>query len=294
MNEQTFYNNLFELSLKYPPAILKFLKSELQLGKKYIVIDAHTQNGQISKLLSNHVHLVCSLTSDPSYHNYLKTSLKKVPNFLSLNATPELINIEEDSIDCICIDETFSKFDSLRMGIEFERILRLNSYVLILLNQLHVSEESFTRSFQQLLEQHDQKTAISTSEIKPKLIEFFSNGYQQQTFKYRQRFSWQKLEQFFLTVLESKNLKIKQDSITDLKVFFDKHQINEQVYIEYNTILYYGLFNHSTPEISLRKSFFFQALRPFAFGFYVLVKGNIYFWRALYKLKGKIFGNKNP
>ncbi|MDC0231583.1 hypothetical protein OAK19_06410 [Aureispira] len=294
MNEKQFYSNLFELSLKYPPAILKFLKSELQLGKKYIVIDAHTHNGQISKLLTNHVHLVCSLTTDPGYHNYLKRNFKEIPNFLSLNSTPELINIEDDSIDCICIDETFSKFDSLRMGIEFERILRLNTYVLLFLNQLHFTGDSFTKSFKQILEQHNQTTTISHSEIKPKLIEFFINGYQQQTFKYRQSFTWQKIEQFFLTLIESKSLKKNPNSIKDLKVIFDTHQISGQVYMEYNTILYYGLFNHSTPEISLRKSFFFQALRPFAFGFYVLVKGNIYFWRALYKLKEKIFGTKKP
>ncbi|MCH2021804.1 MAG: hypothetical protein MK207_04930 [Saprospiraceae bacterium] len=292
MNEQRFYNNLFELSLKYPSAVLKFLKSELQLGKKYIVIDAHTHNGQITHLLKDHVHLVCSLTSDPGYHNYLKKNFKKVPNFLSLNATPELINIEDDSIDCICIDETFSKFDSLRMGIEFERILRLNSYVLLLLNQLHASEESFTKFFEQILVQHNLKTQTSHSEIKPKLIEFFINGYQQQTFKYRQSFNWQKLEEFFLTILESKNLKPNLNSIKDLKFYFDKHEVGGQIHIEYNTILYYGLFNHSTPEISLRKSFFFQVLRPFAFGFYVLVKGNIYFWRALYKIKDKIFRKK--
>src|SRR5688572_1105334 len=137
MNEEQFYQQLFELSPPYPLSILQFLKTELQLGKKYVVLDIHTHNGQLSKLLQKHVHLICSSSTDPSYHHFLKNKFQGSSNFLSLNTLPEMTNIEEDSIDCLCIDETFARFDVLRMAIEFERVLRLNSYVLIIQNQLH-------------------------------------------------------------------------------------------------------------------------------------------------------------
>lgn len=288
MNAEIYYDNVFELSPQYPLAVLEFLKAELQLGKKYVVMDVHTHNGQLSKLLQKHVHLVCSLSSDPEYHNYLNHKLKHVSNFLSLNAIPELTNIEEDSIDCLCIDETFSRFDSLRMEVEFERILRLNSYVLILQNQLYEKEGSFTEAYLQFLKTHyANEGGISKIPKKEALNNFYKNGFALKIFGNQQRLNWTMLEQYYLTSLEKNNQVPKENTLVELQQLFEKFEQDDQVTLEYQTHLYYGLFNYSVPEISLRKSIFFNLLRPFAFGFYVLVKANIYFWKALYKFRNK-------
>jgi len=290
MNEQTFYDNLFELSPQYPLTVLDFLKTELQLGKKYVVLDIHTHNGQLSKLLKKHVYLVCSLTPDPSYHEYIKAKFKDSPSLLSLNAIPELTNIEEDSIDCICIDETFFRFDTLRLGIEFERILRLNSYVLFLQNTMQGLANSFTEAYLKFVGQYyAEMKIVAPTPSESQLEEFYGNDYKQHVFQNQQRLDWQHLKQYFLTVLETHKKEVRDESLEDLKALFDKYEKGGQVVLEYQTLLYYGLFNHSVPEISLRKSIFFNVLRPFAFCFYVLVKANIYFWRALYKIKEKIF-----
>ncbi len=291
MNEQTLYDNFFERSLQYPLTVLDFLKTELQLGKKYVVVDVHTHNGQLSKLLQKHVHLICSLTSDVNYKEYLKTKFKDAPNFLSLHAIPELTNIEADSIDCICIDETFGRFDVLRLGIEFERILRLNSYVLILQNQIKGIANSFTEVYKSFVAEHYNTINVETSlPTAAQLDEFYANTYQQHTFQNQQWMDWEYLENYFLTVLATKQIEAKPSTLVELKALFDQYQKDGQVVLEYRSVLYYGLFNHSVPEISLRKSIFFNALRPMAFGFYVLVKANIYFWRGIYKVKEKLFG----
>lgn len=293
MTEDQFYNQLFELSPSYPLSVLQFLKTELQLGKKYVVLDIHQHNGQLTKLLQKHVHLICSLSPDPEYHHFLKNKFLSSPNFISINALPEMTNIEEDSIDCICIDESFEKYDVMRLGIEFERILRLNSYVLILNNQLHTEKNRFTEAYQQLWQQHYPQAIISPPlSDKNRLQEFYPQGYQQQIFQNQQRLDWEQLKMYFLVSLENRGLKPTTQALTNLKNIFDIHQKDHQINIDYQIIIHYGLFNYSVPEISLRKSIFFNILRPIAFGFYILVKANIYFWRAIYKLKEKLFGQR--
>ncbi|MBL4650078.1 MAG: hypothetical protein JKY03_10130 [Aureispira sp.] len=290
MNEVTFYENIFELSPQYPLTVLEFLKTELQLGKKYVVMDVHTQNGQLSKLLHKHVHLVCSVSSDPQYHVYLKDKLKGTSNFLSLNAVPILTNVEEDSIDCLCIDETFSQYDVLRMRTEFERILRLNSYVLLLQNKLLDIPKTFTSAYLAFItKKHEDEELSANLPKKERLEAFYNNGFTQQKFENQQWLDWSMLEQYYQTVLEKENLSPTPNALIELKQLFEQFEKDGQVHLEYQTYLYYGLFNHSVPEISLRKSIFFNVLRPFAFAFYVLVKSNIYFWKALYKIKNKLF-----
>lgn len=290
MNEATFYDNIFELSPQYPLTVLEFLKTELQLGKKYVVMDVHAQNGQLSRLLHKHVHLVCSVSSDPQYHAYLKQKLKNTSNFLSLNAVPILTNIDEDSIDCLCIDETFAQYDVLSMGIEFERILRLNSYVLLLQNKLLDIPKSFTNAYLTFIQKyHKEGDLFKNLPDQNRLESFYTNGFSKQQFKNQQWFDWSMLEQYYLTDLEKGNLSVSENALEELKELFHQFAQDGQVHLEYQTYLYYGLFNHSVPEISLRKSIFFNILRPFAFAFYILVKANIYFWRALYKVKDKLF-----
>lgn len=290
MNEVTFYENIFELSPQYPLTVLEFLKTELQLGKKYVVMDVHTQNGQLSKLLHKHVHLVCSVSSDPQYHVYLKDKLKDAPNFLSLNAIPILTNVEEDSIDCLCIDETFSQYDVLRMGIEFERILRLNSYVLLLQNKLLDIPKTFTSAYLAFInKKHKDDGLLASLPKQERLKAFYNNGFAEQKFKNQQWFNWSMLEQYYQMALEKENLSAGSNALIELKQLFEAFEKDGQVHLEYQTYLYYGLFNHSVPEISLRKSIFFNILRPVAFAFYVLVKANIYFWKALYKIKEQFF-----
>jgi hypothetical protein len=294
MNEVTFYENIFELSPQYPLTVLEFLKTELQLGKKYVVMDVHTQNGQLSKLLHKHVHLVCSVSSDPQYHVYLKGKLKSVSNFLSLNAIPILTNVEEDSIDCLCLDETFNQYDVVRMRTEFERILRLNSYVLLLQNKLLDVPSTFTNAYLAFIKKHHKDDELLASLPKQeRLDEFYENEFTEQKFKNQQWLNWSMLEQYYQTALEKENLSLASNTLTELKALFEQFEKDGQVHLEYQTYLYYGLFNHSVPEISLRKSIFFNVLRPIAFAFYILVKFNIYFWKALYTIKDKIFSRSS-
>lgn len=292
MNNYALSEEYWHHGLRYPLGLLEFLTSELQLGKRYVVLDVHTHNGQLTQLLHKHVHLMCSLAVDPGFHHFLKeqTELK---NVLSMNGIPELTNIEEDSIHCLLIDETFERFDAMRMGIEFERILRLNSYVLILRHELNLTLGGFTSAYAKLLAVHEPQLAlIQAPPNSQKLNTFYANGYQQHRIPNQQRLSWKELQQHLQALLHAASREGDEELWIALKTLFDTHQQEGKVIVEYQTLVTYGIFNHSVPEISLRKSIFFTLLRPFAFMFYVLVKANIYCWKLLYKAKDKLFGKK--
>ncbi|MGH1335711.1 MAG: hypothetical protein ACRBFS_06250 [Aureispira sp.] len=285
MEEVQYYENIFHLSVPYPLPILQFLKQKMQLGKRYAIMEVHTHNGQWSKLLLNHVHLVCSLCTDPSYQVYLKEQLADASNFLSLNALPILTNIDDDSIDCLFIDDTFGAYEVAPMQQEFQRILRLNSYVLLTYNERFGLPNSFTSAYLQLLQT---KTAVPTTKLpqKERLNSFYEHSYGKEVFNNQQRLTWVQLEQYFLTQLEEHDLTASATQIQALRLLFEAHRTDDKVIMSYKTHLYYGLFNYSVSAISLRKNIFFNLLRPFAFVFYILLKANIYFWKGIRRLRG--------
>ncbi len=291
MEEAQYYDNIFHLAVPYPLPILQFLKQKLQLGKRYAIMEVHTHNGQWSKLLLNHVHLVCSLCTDPSYHVYLKEQLADASNFLSLNALPTLTNIDDDSIDCLFLDETFGHYDEGRMQQEFQRILRLNSYVLVTYNERVGLPNSFTTAYLHWLQTQTDIPAVKEPS-KERLTNFYEKGYAKELFNTQQRLTWPQLENYFLTQLEAHTSTDSALQMEQLRLLFDAHQVDGRIIMSYQTHLYYGLFNYSVAPISLRKNIFFNLLRPFAFVFYILLKANIYFWKGWRRLKGALSSQK--
>jgi hypothetical protein len=292
MNQQQFHNNLRDIALPYSKELLAFLKADLKLGKKYVVLDIHTQNAQMSFLLDQQVHLICSLSTDPAFYQSLKQKYQNQANFISIHAQPTHTSIEDDSIDCIFIDETMLAYDSQKIKQEFERILRLNSYVLLTSNEYLTRSDNFSKAFDDWLNEqlapNTNPSKLTTIELK----EFYTNGFKQQFFQHQKAFSFNELLIYTRSFFEKKNHLWGPELDAQLQELFQQFSKNNKVILAYKTIVFFGLFNYSVPEISLRKSIFFNLLRPFAFGFYILVKSNIYFWKALFKIKNKVFGKK--
>ncbi len=277
------YLDNYDKGETYPNKVLDFLKSELHLGKRYVVLDIHRQGNGLLPLLYQPIHLLCSLTPDATLHYFLQKKYAKHDNFLSLHGQPDNIPIEDDSLDCICIDDLLLQFDPLRIAKEFERTLRLNSYVLFFQKRIKKQEGTFGIAFFKWLENQGSKDKIiAPLVVKSLVVDFFESGLYTQEFEQYQYLDWSELIAYAATF-------VADFDSSALKQLFDKHQQESRIKIAYQLHLTYGLFNKSVPEISLRKSIFFNLLRPFALGFYILVKANIYLWKSLYKIKEKIF-----
>lgn len=285
MEEHRYYDNLYQLSPSYPLTLLQFLKNKLQLGKRYVVMDIHSQNGQWSKLLYKHVHLMVSLCTDPAYQVYLKEQFAHSNKFLSLNALPEMTTIDDDSIDCLCIDTTFHAYNPKRMQREFERILRLNSYVLITQHEQATTSGSFTADYGQWLEAqipHSTKIALPT----PSQLEaFYPEAYQEEIFENQQRLTWEQLKERTLTHFEQYQQTLTEEGQVALQQLYERHACDGQVVLAYHTHLYYGLFNYTVESIPWHENVLFTLLRPFAFVLYLLLKARIYIGKGFKCLK---------
>lgn len=287
------FQDLLEYHPSYPLSVLKFLKSELKLGKKYVVAEVTKDLGKMGQLLLKHVHLVCTLHSDTPSYEFVKTQYGPHPNFLALHSTPENTHLDEDAVDCVLIDQSLLQFSTLRVAKELERILRLNSYVVVLYNNLAIQEGSFAQAYLTFFEQFSTThqapyTRVISSSV---LDELYNESYEERVFHNQQRLTWNGLKAYYLSSVGA--LTEHEDeqysvALKALKILYHQYQTEGEIVLDYDTHVVFGLFNKSVPAISLRKSIFFQILRPFAFGFYVLVKLNIYFWRGLFSIKEKL------
>ena len=118
---------------------------------------------------------------------------------------------------------------------------------------------------------------------KEALEKTFKDGYEHKSFANQVRLTSDGVQGYYLS---SKNALSPEDprykwALKALRILFEQYQVDGEVHIDYHTQVYYGLYNMNVPAISLRKSVFFNLLRPFAFGFYILVKLNMYFWKRL-------------
>ena len=262
----------------FPTEILDFLKGELQIGKRYAVLEIHQRASELTPLLLNKVHLMCAVTPDATYHHILKKYYGGEDHFLSINATPDLIPIEEDAMHCIAIDDVLMQFDPIRVAKEFERILRLNSYVLFFQTRLQNKEKGFSQAFREWLQAQKITNRLTAPlAVKPMVVDFFHSGLYTKDFEGQQYLNWEELQQYTYTLAETYDIE-------SLQVLFEAYQQENRVRLAYDIHLSYGLFNKSVPEISLKKSIFFNVLRPFAFLFYLMIKSNIYFWKYIRRL----------
>ncbi|MCP4439786.1 MAG: methyltransferase, partial [Aureispira sp.] len=130
-----------------------------------------------------------------------------------------------------------------------------------------------------------------TRPIEPVMLdELYNETYEERVFHNQQRLTWDGLKAYYTSSTGALSSDHEQYPIAlrALKILYQQYQVDEEIVLDYDTHLVFGLFNKSVPAISLRKSIFFQALRPFAFGFYILVKLNIYFWRGLFSIKERL------
>ena len=268
----------------YPREVVSFLKTELQLGKRYVVMEVSAQESHLLDLLHDKVHLFCVVTEDKTYHQSLVQHKINKEELLVLQAHPDIIDIEDDVMDCIFISDNLLQYDPIRVAKEFERVLRLNSYVLFFQKRLVVTKDSFSAALRKSLKAY-QSDCKDIAPLAPKsfLVDFFNSGLYTKKIESQRYLNWSELQEYTTSLMPDYPLAALQE-------LYDKYQSEGRVKLEHDVELSYGLFNKSIPEISLRKSIFFNLLRPFAFGFYVLVKADIYFWKSLYKIKEKIVG----
>lgn len=269
----------------HPPLqVIDFLKNDLKVSQKYVTMVTGGGAEHLARIWLRHVHLLCLVEPDRDYFEFIKSQLGKDEQLWVANAPLSKIPVDDDSIDClVSLGPQSILADDMRL--EFRRILRLNSYLVQITHQINNREErtfgwAFCQFFKQYSESEHEYEQLPTEE---NLTQTFKDGYEHKVFANQVRLSWDGVQGYYLAskgAITTEDPKFKW-ALKALRILFEQYQVDGEVHIDYDTQIYYGLYNMNVPAISLRKSLFFNILRPFAFGFYVLVKLNMYFWRSL-------------
>ena len=260
------------------------------LGKKYVVAMIGCPADRMTRWLAAHVNLLCFLSDDAEQRQFL-AQLTPAPANLSLLAG-NLIDtgLESDSLDFAVVGQAWlhtEERENVRR--ELSRVLRLNSYVSVVLHRVQTTGNAFADAYAQLLAQYQTQDDYAHLPSDEQLAAFFSNHYAVNVFANQLRLrldTWlqylQSAQLFQRIAPEKRPLFLRAARL----LFLQQTQGNPdgELILDCSTQVYTGLFNRYVPAISLRKSVFFSLLRPFAFAFYVLVKLNVYFWRALYRI----------
>ncbi len=275
----------------HPPLpILDFLSNELKVSKKYVVLLMGKGAEQLGRSWRKHVHLLGIVEPDPAYFQYIQSYFEPQEDVWLSPKSLEEHPLEEDSMDSLVLLNLLEVDEPTKT--EISRIMRLNSYVVRINHSLSAElERTFSWAFSQFFRQYS-SSAYHEYERLPEAAEldqFFSEGYQVEIFPNQIRLSWKALQAYYIAsefALPEDHPKFKL-AMKALKIIFEQYQIEGEVTLDYQTHLYYGLFNKYVPAISLRKNIFFTLLRPFAFAFYLLVKLNVYILKSLYILRPK-------
>jgi hypothetical protein len=274
--------NNFLAQPNYHWDILTFFLKELKLNRKYVLLECLSEGGKLPKMLAKHIHLFVSIIENGYKNNFLKQQFAQTSNVSFYQNTAFL---EDDSVDFALLGQYFYQIDKEGLKKELSRVLRLNSFVCVLIQELK-NDNPFSDAYFQLLSQYKVKDNYHAQEEQAAnkiLADFFPNGFETKQFSSQLRLNKE------LLVFYQENLFADQPKhITfnrALNLIFNQHQQHDEIVLNFETKVYFGIYNKYTPAISLQKSIFFSLLKPFAFSFYVLVKLNVYFWRFLYKLK---------
>jgi len=290
------FNHRTKYHPKYPLVILDLLKKELKVGKRYIIGSMGFEIQSLNRVLVRHVQTLFSVSQNEEEKQYNQKLFGRFPNYIYVEGNHAKTNLDDDLLDVVLVGQNAVHWDLAALRLELKRILRLNSFALIVLHQILPEQGAFGKAYLDFIRQYNtnQQDEYAHHISEEALDTFFENDYEQRIYANQLRLDWERLEGYYKSshgALTANHPQYEQ-AIKALRALFLTYAKDNQVHLEFSTEVYYGLFNKYVPAISLRKNIFFTALRPFAFGFYVLVKMNIYFWKALYRVKEKFFPSK--
>lgn len=273
---------------KIPISLFDFLTEELQISRRYLALCIGADALQLIKHWKKRLHLLCLLLPDEAAIS-LAEELDPSQEIWMQKGNLAQLPLDDDSIDMVCILDPLPSSPAAWKK-ELQRLLRLNSYVFVLRHELEdQNERSFSWAFSQFFKQLHGPNSYPHLPQTENFDQLYPSNYKAQSFANQLRLDWPLLEAHYQACPQAFGLEQEEyeRARKGLRILFEQYQQDGKVVLNYQTKLYYGLFNLYTPAISLRKNIFFQLLRPFAFLFYLLIKLNLYFWRAIYKLQKK-------
>ncbi len=159
--------------------------------------------------------------------------LRNYPKFKSLEGTAEFTGLEPHSADFVTAGQAFHWFDRNNARKEFQRILKLNGWVVLTWNERQIDSTPFLKSFEELLLAHGTDyTQVNHKHIGQDIIaSFFApDRFEKMVFQNEQRLNFDGLKGRLLSSSYTPESGPKFDGmLKELQRIFKAHQENGEV-----------------------------------------------------------------
>ena len=247
----------------YPKAVIEALRERSGLLPRHIIADVGSGTGISSELFLAHGNFVYGIEPNQAMREAGEEYLSTYKNFRSVNGTAEETTLPDRSVDYIIAGQAFHWFDVTRAKEEFERILKPEGWVIILWNDREFDTTPFLRDYEKLLldfgtdyvEVNHRNVVItsspdaniSSSNTKRTIDFFHGRPVLKLKFENIQLLNYEALEGRLLSssYVPDHDSSKYHPMLTRLHEIYDRHAMNDQIEMRYQTLLYAGQFSIS-------------------------------------------------
>jgi SAM-dependent methyltransferase len=240
----TRVENYIKYRPSYPPEIISLLESECGLRSDTLIADMGFGTGLLTQLFLKHGNSVVGIEPNADMRAAGESILAKYSKFESIDATAEATTLSDNSVGMIVAGQAFHWFDRGKVRAEFQRILKLKGWVVLIWNGFHVETSALNNGYQDIVVRYGTDYEEVAREITGVDVEpfFAPNPCKLARFAFKQYFDFAGLRGRLLSSSYAPNTDDPRfdEMISELRALFDANQRHGQVQFDYQTEVYYG------------------------------------------------------
>lgn len=230
----------------YPAAIIAVLRERVGLSPSWTIADVGCGTGISSEVFLKYGNRVVGIEPNDAMREAAGEMLRGHGNAIELRkGSAENTGLEGASVDLVVAAQAFHWFDRAAFRLECLRISRPPHRVLLMWNQRRVDSTPFLAGYERLLLEYcpDYSKVRHENVQGHSLDEFFGkHHYQTEQLENKQVLD---LSGFLGRVSSSSYAPMEgqpnhRELFEKLRVLFDRHQRNNVVSFDYDTMLYFG------------------------------------------------------
>jgi ubiquinone/menaquinone biosynthesis C-methylase UbiE len=228
----------------YPQEIIHLLRRECGVTPDSVIADIASGTGIFTRLLLQNGNRVLGVEPNANMRRAGDEFLAGFPRFTSVAGTAEATTLADHSVDLVTAAQAAHWFDRQKARREFLRILKPGGFTALVWNERRTDSTPFLRDYEALLlkygtdykeVRHERTTAEIASFYAP-------SPYRSEAFEMRQELDYSALEGRLLSssYTPQRDHPNYEAMLRELRRIFDVHQVNDEVTMEYNTLVFYG------------------------------------------------------
>ncbi|WP_105616443.1 class I SAM-dependent methyltransferase [Vallitalea okinawensis] len=234
--------NYSKYRLSYPKDLIVFLKNVYGFDEKFVIADIGAGTGILTKLFLDNGNKVYAVEPNKEMRDASEEALSSYDTYNSICGSSDKTNLKAESIDLISVAQAFHWFDLELTKKEFLRILKPDSPVIILWNDIKVNSSEFMTEYKHIRDKYSENLNLSPID---ELISSFlkQHNVHKKSFHCLAQFNYERL----IGEITSHSYMPKEshDSYNamkeELEHIFRKYNENGKIVFEYETHLRYSL-----------------------------------------------------